>query len=68
MGGTKTFLRIKKAKGGDDFLDKFFPKTRPRYPGNFDRSLLKDCRNPASRGVQKDFILELDGIPGLKPP
>ena len=37
--GAKTFFRLK--KGGEDFFSgKFFSKTRPRYPVNFDRSLI----------------------------
>ena len=36
--GAKTFLRLK--KGGEDFFFRqIFPKTLPRYPVNFDRSL-----------------------------
>ena len=35
--GTKTSLQLK--EGGEDFFKQNFPKSRPRYPVNFDRSL-----------------------------
>ena len=43
--GDEDFFNYK--KGGEDFFRANFPKTRPRYLVNFDRSLLV--------GVVKDF-------------
>ena len=37
--GAKTFFRLKKG-GRRLFFRQIFPKTRPRYPVNFDRSLI----------------------------
>ena len=42
---SKSFFRVK--KGGGDLFQANFPKTRPRYPVNFDRSLrVRAKRNP----------------------